>query len=75
MRKTGISYHKWTSQDDKILIFMTKYGASASVIAFLLGASPEAVKQRRRTLQQRNCKSEQSNAFAFVQNVENQKKD
>lgn len=74
MRKTGISYHKWTSQDDKILIFMAKYGASASAIAFLLGASPEAVKQRRRTLRQRNCKSEQSNANAFVQNVENLKR-
>lgn len=56
MRKSGISYHKWTPQDDKILIFMTQYGASASVIAFLLGASPEAVKQRRRTLRERNRK-------------------
>ena len=54
MRRTGISYHKWTPQDDKILICMTQYGASASVIAFLLGVSPEAVKQRRRTLRQRN---------------------
>ena len=54
MRKTGISYHKWTPQDDKILMFMTQYGAKASVIAFLLGASPEAVKQRRRTLRKRN---------------------
>lgn len=54
MRKTGISYHKWTPQDDKILICMMQYGASASVIAFLLGVSPEAVKQRRRTLRNRN---------------------
>jgi hypothetical protein len=54
MRRTGISYHKWTPQDDKILIYMTQYGASASVIAFLLGVSPEAIKQRRRTLQNRN---------------------
>lgn len=73
MRKTGIHYHKWTPEDDKILICMTQYGASASAIAFLLGVSPEAVKQRRRTLRERNQKSEQSKALAFVQNVENQK--
>lgn len=56
MRKAGQHYHKWTSEDDKILICMTQYGASASVIAFLLGVSPEAVKQRRRTLRERNQK-------------------
>ena len=53
MRRTGISYHKWTPQDDKILIFMTQHGAKTSVIAFLLGVSPEAVKQRRRTLRKK----------------------
>lgn len=54
MRKTGMHYHKWTLEDDKILICMTQHGASASVIAFLLGVSPEAVKQRRRTLREKN---------------------
>lgn len=56
MGKIGQHYHKWTPEDDKILICMTQYGASASVIAFLLGVSPEAVKQRRRTLRERNQK-------------------
>lgn len=54
MRKTGIHYHKWTLEDDKMLICMTQHGASASVIAFMLGVSPEAVKQRRRTLREKN---------------------
>ena len=53
MGKTGQHYHKWTPEDDKILICMTQYGAKASVVAFLLGVSPEAVKQRRRVLRKR----------------------
>ena len=58
MRKKDISYHKWTEQDDKILICMVKYGAKSSAIAFLLGVSPEAVKQRRKILRQRDSKSD-----------------
>lgn len=73
MRKTGIHYHKWTPEDDKILICMTQHGASASVIAFLLGVSPEAVKQRRRTLREKIGKNKQLKVSKFVQNVENQK--
>lgn len=47
------THHTWTEQDDKILICMTQHGASASTIAFLLAVTPEAVKQRRRTLRKK----------------------